>query len=41
VIRSAHFADDAHVVALDSRTHRTYFPAPGSNGPVLLIREAT
>jgi DNA-binding beta-propeller fold protein YncE len=41
VIRSAHFADDAHVVALDSRTHRTYYPAPGSNGPVLLIREAT
>jgi DNA-binding beta-propeller fold protein YncE len=48
VIRSGKLADGAHVVALDPRTHRTYypvqtyFPVPGGpNGPVLDVREPT
>ena len=42
VIRSGHLADDAHVVAVDPNTHRSYYPAPGGpHGPVLLEREAT
>jgi DNA-binding beta-propeller fold protein YncE len=42
VIRSDHLADDAHVVVIDPRTHRSYYPAPGGpSGPVLLEYEAT
>ncbi|MEV0905448.1 hypothetical protein [Streptomyces hokutonensis] len=34
----AHLADGAHVVAVDSKTHRSYYPVPrGSDGhPALL-----
>ena len=41
VTGSAHLADGAHIVAVDSATHRSYFPiASGSDGkPVLLIFE--
>src|SRR5262249_54821202 len=38
---SGHLADNAHVVAVDPDTHRSYYPVPsGSNGhPALLERE--
>jgi DNA-binding beta-propeller fold protein YncE len=41
VTGSGHLADDAHVVAVDPTTHRSYYPVPtGSNGhPALLERE--
>lgn len=40
--RAGFLADDAHVVAVDPRTHRSYFPVHGGpEGPALLIREAT
>ncbi|MBV8928729.1 MAG: YncE family protein [Mycobacteriaceae bacterium] len=48
VIRSGKLADGAHVVVVDPRSHRTYypvqtyFPSPGGpNGPVLKVREPT
>ncbi|MGW0208981.1 YncE family protein [Streptomyces sp. NPDC003233] len=39
----AHLADGAHVVAVDSTTHRSYYPVPrGSGGhPALLIYQPT
>jgi DNA-binding beta-propeller fold protein YncE len=40
--RAGFLADDAHVVAVDPKTHRSYFPVHGGpEGPALLIREAT
>lgn len=41
VTGSGHLADSAHVVAVDSTTHRSYYPIPaGGNGhPALLERE--
>jgi hypothetical protein len=38
---TGHLADNAHVVALDPLTHRSYYPVPaGTNGhPALLERE--
>ena len=40
--RAGFLADDAHVVAVDPNTHRSFYPVHGgSEGPVLLIREAT
>jgi hypothetical protein len=41
VAGSDHLADGAHVVAVDSGTHRSYYPIPaGSDGrPALLERE--
>jgi DNA-binding beta-propeller fold protein YncE len=42
VIRSDFLADGAHVVAVNSDTHRTYYPVHGGpEGPNLLIKEAT
>jgi DNA-binding beta-propeller fold protein YncE len=43
VAGSDHLADGAHVVAVDSGTHRSYYPVPaGSDGrPALLEREST
>ncbi|MFL6110908.1 MAG: YncE family protein [Catenulispora sp.] len=40
---SAHFADGAHIVAVDPATHRSYYPiADGPAGkPVLLVEEPT
>ena len=40
---SGHLADGAHVVAIDTGTHRSYYPVPaGSTGnPALLEREPT
>ena len=41
VTESGHLADNAHVVAVDPTTHRSYYPVPaGSDGhPALLERE--
>jgi hypothetical protein len=36
VAGSAHLADGAHVVAVDPDTHRSYFPVPEGDHPVLL-----
>jgi DNA-binding beta-propeller fold protein YncE len=38
---SGHLADNAHVVAIDPKTHRSYYPVPaGSDGhPALLERQ--
>jgi DNA-binding beta-propeller fold protein YncE len=40
---SGHLADNAHVVAVDPNTHRSYYPVPsGSNGhPALLERQSS
>jgi DNA-binding beta-propeller fold protein YncE len=40
VTGSGHLADGAHVVAVDSITHRSYYPVPSGNGghPALLER---
>jgi hypothetical protein len=42
VTASGHLADDAHVVAVDPQTHRSYFPVPvGPDGrPALLAFDA-
>jgi len=42
VTGSAHLADGAHVVAVDSRTHRSYYPIPaGSDAhPALLVYQS-
>jgi DNA-binding beta-propeller fold protein YncE len=40
--RAGFLADNAHVVAVDPNTHRSYYPVHGGpEGPALLIREAT
>jgi DNA-binding beta-propeller fold protein YncE len=41
VVGSDHLADGAHVVAVDPRTHHSFYPVPaGANGhPALLERE--
>ena len=43
VTGSGHLADNAHVIAVDPDTHRSYYPVPtGTNGhPALLEREST
>jgi hypothetical protein len=42
-IGSDHLADEAHVVALDPATHRSYYPIRAGSGghPVLLERAPT
>ncbi|HYZ67161.1 MAG TPA: YncE family protein [Mycobacterium sp.] len=42
-VGSGHLADNAHVVAVDPTTHRSFYPVPsGTNGhPALLVRAAS
>jgi len=37
----AFLAKDAHIVAVDQRTHRVYFPVLGDSGPRMLVMEPT
>ena len=37
----AHLADGAHVVAVDPTTHRSYYPVPNGNHPILLTFQPT